>query len=429
MNDITGLVVDILDDTSKYMLKCTSRYYNNKIDLKLSQLLVDQVVLDGHFDLFKHLISNGYNTSNNSVYYSIVLGRLNFIKYIATITELECELRGIDVSLTALAAYYGHLDILKYLHTNDFSLDEYAGRLNMDDDYCDAIDEVEYDEEHLDLFSDKSDHDEERLSILTGDCACLAASVKGNLECLKYCYENECDKNENNIDHAGHNDHLECVKFLCDKDYFLNEHSFSGAARNGHSKIIKFAHDNNLIMSGKIITLNAALSGNLDLLKYLHSNGYEWDPSTTWNASREGHLDCLIYAHTNGCPIDTDCMNVAVHYSNLNTLRYLYESGVRCDDTTFERVFDGLYSDNSLKVIRYMIENKFTKYQNVGIYAIEYGKLDTLVYSVQYEYFNCDYKTILNALDKLCQRCKESDHHCMDRYMTTYKYLKSVDLI
>ena len=45
-----------------------------------------------------------------------------------------------------------------------------------------------------------------------------------------------------------------------------------------------------------------AKNGYLNLMKYAHENGCDWNSYTTKYASKNGHLDCLKYARDNGCP-------------------------------------------------------------------------------------------------------------------------------
>ena len=46
----------------------------------------------------------------------------------------------------------------------------------------------------------------------------------------------------------------------------------------------------------------AALSGHLDVIKWLKYNGFEWDSDTCSSASLGGNIDVLVFALENGCP-------------------------------------------------------------------------------------------------------------------------------
>lgn len=46
---------------------------------------------------------------------------------------------------------------------------------------------------------------------------------------------------------------------------------------------------------------NAAESGNLEVLMYLHENKCPWSKLSCENAAKNGHLEVLKYLHENGC--------------------------------------------------------------------------------------------------------------------------------
>ena len=53
----------------------------------------------------------------------------------------------------------------------------------------------------------------------------------------------------------------------------------------------------------------AAKEGNMDILKWLKENGYNWEPGTCAAAAREGHLEALKWLRENGCEWDRNSMN------------------------------------------------------------------------------------------------------------------------
>ena len=52
------------------------------------------------------------------------------------------------------------------------------------------------------------------------------------------------------------------------------------------------------------MALIATNAGHLEVLKWLHENGYPWNEDTCELAARHGHLGVLQWAHANGCPWD-----------------------------------------------------------------------------------------------------------------------------
>jgi len=75
----------------------------------------------------------------------------------------------------------------------------------------------------------------------------------------------------------------------------------------------------------------AAARGKLDVLKYIHEQGYNWDKHTTRAAAMNGHLDCLMYAHENGCEWNEETCSVAAEDGNIECLKYAHEHGCPWD--------------------------------------------------------------------------------------------------
>jgi hypothetical protein len=56
----------------------------------------------------------------------------------------------------------------------------------------------------------------------------------------------------------------------------------------------------------------AAKNGSLDLIKWAHKNGGQWNKDTCKCAAAKGHLEVLRWAHENGCPWNEwTCANAA----------------------------------------------------------------------------------------------------------------------
>ena len=89
-------------------------------------------------------------------------------------------------------------------------------------------------------------------------------------------------------------------------------------------KKMKFKHN-------ALLCSLAACYGQLEILKWAHENGYNWDEQTM-NVSAQGHLDCLKYAHENGCPWgEYTCLLAIVH---IDALRYARDKGCPWNNLT-----------------------------------------------------------------------------------------------
>jgi len=73
-------------------------------------------------------------------------------------------------------------------------------------------------------------------------------------------------------------------------------------------------------------TINqAALQGNLAMVKYCVENGCPMDEYACTLAAREGHLDVLKYLHENDCPWNPRACYCAHEYNQIDCLNYLIE--------------------------------------------------------------------------------------------------------
>ena len=66
----------------------------------------------------------------------------------------------------------------------------------------------------------------------------------------------------------------------------------------------------------------AAMQGNLDMLKYCCENGCEVDARHCAIAAKNGHLDCLEYLRSKNCPWDEQVCEIAHKNDHIDVLTY-----------------------------------------------------------------------------------------------------------
>jgi hypothetical protein len=223
-----------------------------------------------------------------------------------------------------------HLDIIKYIHNNVDNVYEYttynnnflvklSAKMNNFDilKYLHRL--------HADITSEKN-------------YTIKWAIIKGNIEMVKYLYENI------------HN-------------YINYNKLFELTAKWGHLDILKYLQKNipaNISINiGKIIDL-ACRWGHLEMFKYLYelniqniNNINNWINLALLKACSYGHLELVKYLHKNGANIHAFVdgpINYAVRYSNLNVVRYLCENGANINDVQYNTIH--------LHICRYLIKLK-----------------------------------------------------------------------
>ena len=140
------------------------------------------------------------------------------------------------------------------------------------------------------------------------------AAARGNLETLKYCFDNDCPyEEEKSCKRAAYGGQLDCLRFLFDKvkpSRETEKEVVIQAICNGHVEIVKyFVEERNMTVTLKsALVMGAGMFGRLDCLKYLGEEAKV--PLNHWKyiafARYYEHPDCLNYLREKGCPEPTD---------------------------------------------------------------------------------------------------------------------------
>ena len=143
------------------------------------------------------------------------------------------------------------------------------------------------------------------------------AADKGNLEILKYCYDNDCPCDDfacvASCKQAVYGGNLDCVRFLFDKVKPSREterYAAMQAACGGHVDIMKYLVEERKISDDLKLdcVVNAARYGRLDCLNYLVEEAKT--PLNDWEdiacARYYEHPECVNYLREKGCPEPTD---------------------------------------------------------------------------------------------------------------------------
>ena len=143
----------------------------------------------------------------------------------------------------------------------------------------------------------------------------IEAARKGNLEILKYCFDNGCPYDEEKAcRYAAIEGNLDCLRFLFDKvkpSRKAEKEAAGEAACNGCVEILKYFVEERKISNDAVKTAcvaGAANYGQLDCLKYLVEEAKV--PLNVWqyvaNARYKEHPECVNYLLEKGCPEPTD---------------------------------------------------------------------------------------------------------------------------
>jgi len=264
--ELFTMILHFLDNSTTFSLYLTcKRYaYQKTIHTLLGEWLLEakkalnimpnaKIGSYTYMDIFP---SNMKIIHNNAVYH----GHIDLFKWLVPTNEVEST----DALYTNTAAWYGRLDILKYLHENGCPW--------------------------------------------TG-LACYFAAQYDHLEMLKYLHENGCQWDTHIYGIAGKKGHLEIVKYLYENDCPWDASTCKSAVTYGSLEIVKYLHTK-FIEDSRPWSLwdcfrckDAIVAGRLEILKYLHENGFPIDESSCNLAVANGHFEVFEWLRENGCPL------------------------------------------------------------------------------------------------------------------------------
>lgn len=136
---------------------------------------------------------------------------------------------------------------------------------------------------------------------------------------------------------------LEVLKFARQNGVTCNKYTFQEAVEKGHLHIVTYLHNENIRC--ELSCTLASQAGQLEILKFLHTHGYEWGTLCTQYAAEEGHLDCLMYLHEEGCEWDEDAFRCAAEGGHLPVLQYLHAQGAPFEPCAISSAAAGGHDD------------------------------------------------------------------------------------
>ena len=226
-----------------------------------------------------------------------------------------------DYRITKTAAKFGYLDVLKYCLTH--------WRILFGGDVCEKAAESGNLEVLKWLWENKLELDED---------TCKGAASGGFLEILKWARKNNCPWNEETCNAAAKGGFTQVLKFARDNDCPWSDVTCSSAATGGHLSTLQFARKNGCTWDSVTCT-KAATGGHFEVLKWARENGCPWNIYTCEGAARGNHISILKWAHENGCPWNYLTVEWIVFNGNFEALKWIYtvDKSILCNISVIER--------------------------------------------------------------------------------------------
>ena len=148
-------------------------------------------------------------------------------------------------------------------------------------------------------------------------------ATNGQLEILKWLYENGCELSYNIFNNTTSAGHLEILKWLYENKYLWDSDTCACAAINGRLEILKWLHEIGCCLSSKICDY-AALYGHFEVLKWTRENGCGWSYHTCSWAAKYGYFEIFKWARENGCNWDkNECIYSAKSNNHVEIVEWI----------------------------------------------------------------------------------------------------------
>ena len=126
---------------------------------------------------------------------------------------------------------------------------------------------------------------------------------------------------------AARGGHLETLRWLITQEGFeLNEWVFASACRDGNLEMLKWLRSEGCPWS-EWACRGAAAGGQLEALRWLRSEGCPWNIGACAGAALYGHLEALKWLRSEGCPWDEYACSFAAAGGHLEMLKSLRSEG------------------------------------------------------------------------------------------------------
>lgn len=205
--------------------------------------------------LFKYLIKNFYNYTNDYINLAVKNGSLDCLKYAFINSYISNDITLDNHNILHLIAIENNrFDCLQYLHYIKYN-------------FC--------------------------------DFSCSCAVLNGNIKILEYLHKNNYNWNEFTCLYAVESNNLECLKYAITNGCKYNKNCYHQAAFNGNLEILIYLFSLKTILLDLSVLYYAITNGHLDCLKFIYENiTYNDDDLIALLKETNIHLNCIEFINS-----------------------------------------------------------------------------------------------------------------------------------
>lgn len=299
--------------------------FDNKLFSNLSinelEFLMTESARYNCIEIMKYLHSKNVPYLLLTMQHAIIAGHLNIVQYLN-------EYNLYDTDSCAYAAYYNHLEILKYI-----------------------IDKAPY---NNDL-------------ILSSNCY--------DIDIIRFLMSKGCIIDESVADNISRQGNLESMMYMLTKFNWTKQMSINVIKYNKNIELIEYMVQNKYYIDDELLSLVIA-RGDLKIIKLFHNSGYRFvDPYREYIRSQPLEIVQFLINHY---PVSKDDCDCAVLYRSIDKLKILHKykksTSLSCKLAV---------SRKDLELLKYLIESKQPyKINQLCCIAIHKNDLEILKYLI-----------------------------------------------
>ena len=421
------LVID--SDSTLYNILEKLRYY--MVD-DLPDEVYDYVLENSHlnFDNFKDFFFTSFNfltqMSKSHIIYPkldecVNTNNIGLVKYF-----IKKQQHFVPLNWTAnsycLAARYGNLQMIKFLHENGCTM-EFNNDDNYDED--DGMSRIESRSFDPCLYALGSNFEclkyLHEIGFTLNKKVCTEAYKNNNLNNLKYIIENGVECPKDILKSHVKCDNFDCVEYLYNLGYALPANPCIDAAERNSIRYLKFAHELGFPITDSVMN-NGIHKDSMECFSYALKHGAIIKDSTYYHAAYNGNIECLKFLHENNGKVQANLCSCAVFSGNINCLKYLHELDYALDMLIYD-----LCDECNLEMLKYILE--YSVKLDFGCAEVLLEKIINMSYDFSVD--KIDVHEIINFCDLLFDQCLCDDKKCNQKLckkIITDKYKLEKDI-
>ena len=167
----------------------------------------------------------------------------------------------------------------------------------------------------------------------------IYAACIGNLEFVKFFFKRgyKCD---DAFYYAADKGHLNIMKWFLENGFKLDETIFTAAAKNGNLDNIKWLYENRCPINTEHLFIVFIHINSIDGLIWTRNLGYQLNELTFSMATYIGNLNVMKWLHANECPWNELTFDSAETNGNLDNIKWLLENNCPFHNDTYQRIMN-----------------------------------------------------------------------------------------